>query len=340
MSDPGEISGAQRAAAFLLTLEKEEAAAVVKHLDESVIVEVVEAMSSLEPDMTSEEAVRELQKELIRSLRRPSGARVRSETELKTMLEGTLGKQQAEELFETIHVRLLQERPFLGIEREPAKNIAIALEGESDAVAALVLTHIDPSLSAEVLGSFEEERALTVVRRMATLIPPGFSLLLKISEQLSQRLREIASGPVAADPATRLRSIAEVLSFSEPRVESAVLEGLGEIEPDMAATIRDFMFVWEDLSGLDNRAMQKILASVDTRTLSIALKACSPKVEGAIMNNLSSRVREMVADERDLAGAMPMTEVLQSREEILKAVRMLMASGELKQPRAGEDLVT
>ena len=63
-------------------------------------------------------------------------------------------------------------------------------------------------------------------------------------------------------------------------------------------------------------------------------------VEDNIMANLSSRVKEMVLDERDLAGALPMTEVLQMRGEVMKAVRGLMESGEFRPARAGEDLVT
>ena len=75
------------------------------------------------------------------------------------------------------------------------------------------------------------------------------------------------------------------------------------------------------------------------RTLSIALKACPPAVEQNVMNNLSSRVRDMVADERELAGAIPMTEVAAARGEVMTAVRALMDAGEFSPARAGEELV-
>lgn len=335
-----ETTGAQRAAAFLLSLDKEAAANVIKHLDEHVIVEVVEAMGQLDQDMTDADAVRQLDKELIRALRRPKGARVRSAAELVAMLENTLGKAQAESLFDKIQQRLITERPFISIEKEPTANIAKALSEESDAVAALVVAHLDPSLSAEVLGSFKEERALVIVRRMASLIPPTFETLVEIAQVLRERLDRIAAGPIVADPLTRLKAIAEVLNYSEPEVEKSVLDGLSSEDAEMAQEIREFMFTWDDLASVDKRAMQKILASVDTRTLSISLKACPKRVEENIMNNLSSRVREMVIDERELAGAIPMKDVLASRSEIMIAVRALMESGEFSPTRAGEDLVS
>ena len=58
------------------------------------------------------------------------------------------------------------------------------------------------------------------------------------------------------------------------------------------------------------------------------------------MSNLSTRVRDMVNDERELAGAVPFRDVLESRNEIMLAVRALMDAGEFSPSRAGEELVT
>ena len=81
----------------------------------------------------------------------------------------------------------------------------------------------------------------------------------------------------------------------------------------------------------------EILASIDTKTLSIALKACPDGVFENIMNNLSSRVRDMVLDEKELLGPMPFSDVLQARVEIMGAVRALMENGEFSPARASEE---
>jgi flagellar motor switch protein FliG len=336
----GETSGAQRAALFLLSLDKEAAATVIKHLDEGVIVEVVEAMAQLDPNRTDLDAVKRLDKELVKALHRPRAARLKSAAELQNMLEQTLGRSQASALFDKINQRLLHERPFIGIEKYAAAHVAKALGEESEAVAALALAHLDPALTAEVLASFEPARSLAVVKRMAALVPPGFETLVAVAGEIERRLEALASEPAPPDPTLRLRSIAEVLNFSQPEVEKSLLEGLGAANAELAQEIREFMFTWEDLAKVDKRAMQKILASVDTKTLAIALKACSEAVQANIMSNLSSRVREMVADERELAGPMPMAEVRLARDEIMKAVRALMESGDFRPTRAGEELVT
>jgi flagellar motor switch protein FliG len=340
VGERAELTGAQRAAAFLLSLDKEAAANVIKHVDEKVIVEIVEAMGRLESPLGSPETVREVEKELIRALRKPRGSRIRGDDDLRAMLEQTLGKEPAAKLFEKIRQRLLHERPFLALEKEPLERITRVMAEESDVVASLVLAHLEPPRSAEILGLLPPERAVRLVRAMATLVPPGWDTLVLIAGELTRRLEALAAEPAAPDSIVQLKSIAEMLNFSKPEVEKSVLEGLHRDDAPMAASIREFMFTWEDLAGLDKRAMQKVLASIDTRTLAVSLKGASAAVEGNIMGNLSQRVREMIKDERELAGAMPVKEVHAARDEVMKAVRGLMEAGEFRPARAGEELVS
>jgi flagellar motor switch protein FliG len=78
---------------------------------------------------------------------------------------------------------------------------------------------------------------------------------------------------------------------------------------------------------------------VDTKTLSIALKGASEAVEGNILDNLSSRVREMVAEEREIAGPMPMSDVQDARNEIMISIRALIEAGDFRPTRGADDLV-
>lgn len=334
------LSGSQKVAAFLLSLDKQGAAAVLKNLDQKVVFEVAEAMTELDARFGDRTKLSELYRELTRMLIRPPGPRPQDDLEVASMFEAALGRDKAKAVITEIHERRRHERPFAIIEKEPPELLARGLIDESPAVSALVLAHLSPELSAEILSTFEPERALDIVRRMSSLFPPGYEALNAVAETLKQHLAAIARAPVQAEPSVRLKSIAQMLTFTEPEIEKAVLEGLSTDSQEMAAEIREFMFTWNDLSAVDKRGMQKILGSIETRTLAIALKGCAKDVEENILGNLSVRVRAMVADERELAGAMPMTEIVQAREEIMKSVRALMDSGEFKVARAGEDLVT
>jgi len=260
--------------------------------------------------------------------------------ELHEMLTASFGPDDAQQVIDSIHERRMHERPFMHVEAFPAELVSTVLVDEPASAAALVLTHVDPGLAAGVISIFEEEYALEVVNRMATVVPPGIDTLHTIAGQLVEKLNS-GRGPVATiDSSERLKSIAEMLHFTTLETERALMEGIEGEDDEMAGEIREFMFTWVNLAEIDKRSMQKILASVDTRTLAIAMKACPADVEDNLTGNLSTRVKEMVIEERELAGAVPMPEVLAARGEVLKGVYALIDSGEFQPVRGGEDLVT
>ena len=333
------LSGPHKVAAFLLSLEKEDGARVMRHLNPDVVQAVASAMTELDPELCTPDAIQELVNDMARTA---FGRTVRSQDdyELRDILESSFGAEDAERVIAEIHARRRTEQPFAFIERaSPAVAARLLLE-ESPAVVAVVLSHISPSFSAEVLGAFDDTSALEVVKRMTSISPPATATLLDLAEDLAARLSEAAAQPPAPDLQESLKSVAELLTFSGANIEKVVMQGLEDDNEQIADQVRELMFTWEDLATIEKRAMQKILAAVDTKTLSMSLKASSSAVEESVLGNLSQRVREMVADERELIGPVPFSDVLVARNEIMTAVRGLMEAGEFSPARAGEDLVT
>jgi flagellar motor switch protein FliG len=340
--DPDALTGPQRVAAFLLSLDRDAAAAMMRHLSDDVVTEVVEAMSSVDSSFAGVDLMKRLHGQVAVRVHKPPGVQPATADELEHLLVRGVGGERAEQVLEQIQNRRLHERPFALIESEPPSKVARLLENESPAAMALVLAHLDPALSATVLANLEVEAAMDVVRRMANLRPPSFDVLLLVARDLRQRIDNLGAAPIDRTQDEAYQTIADMLNRSDTEIEKGILDGLGDVENDaeLAAEIRDHMFTWNDIASIDKRAMQKVLASIDTRTLSVALKAADPAVETNIMDNLSSRVRDMVAEERELSGAMPMSEVVQARAEVMKAVRALIEAGEIQPAKAGDELVS
>lgn len=339
MSEKSAIQGHHRVAAFLLSLERDVAANILKSLKEDVVVAVSQAMLELDPRLGDESSVGELYRELALHLNGPRFVQACDDDELNEILSATFGRPKGEEVLGQIRERRRTKRPFLNIEKFPPGTIFRVLQYESTSVVSLVLSHLDPSLSAGILKLYEEEKALEVVNKMAVLSPPGLAMLQTIADNLEAELGLVAEEPEEPDPSDRLRSVAQLLNFTTSEMEKSVLESLGETDADMAAELREYMFTWADIADIDKRSMQKILGTVDAKTLSLALKACPPEIEDNVMNNLSQRVREMVAEERELAGAVPMSEVQDARDAIMLNIRAMIESGEFSPSRGGEDLV-
>ena len=340
MNEATNIGGAHRVAAFLLSLERDNALEVLRHFDEEVVSEVASAMTELGEEFADAEKVTELYYDLAKQVNAATKITAPSPSQLQVLLEEAFGEDRAGALLGELRRRHEHEQPFAAVEDHLPSSIARALADETPSSCAIVLSHLDPGVSANVVSALDPEFALEAVTKMATLNAPPIGTLQSIARNLEERLVVIASGPVAPDPAARLKTIAEMLNYSTPELERSVLEGLEKDHEEMVGEIREYMFTWTDLAVVDKRAMQKILASIDTRTLAISLKACSADVEDNIASNLSSRVKDMVLEERELAGAVPMSEVLVARGEILKAVHALIESGEFSPARSGEELVS
>jgi len=321
MADIGSIQGYQRVAAFLLSLEPAVASSILKSMPADVVTKVAQAMIDLDPRLTQLGVVDELVRQLARGLSKPRAVKAVDSDHLKKLLGEAFGKQ-SDELLRQIQEKRLERRPFLELERRAPADLARVLKEESAAVAALVLAHLEPTQTAQILKHFDQEAALDIVRRMV------------------QRLAAAPLPAAGSDPSKRLQSVAQILNNSAPEMEKKVIEALAQSDERVANELREKLFTWEDIATLNRRAMAKILGTVDTKTLSVALKGCSKTVEQNILGNLSSRVREMVLEERELAGAMPVADVKLARDEILKSIRALIESGEFRPNRGGEELVS
>lgn len=339
MTDARGIQGAQRVAAFLLSLEPEVATKVLETLGDELVTKVAQAMVDLDPRLASDGAVDELYRRIAVELNGPRRLEPCDPASLEQILGRVFGAPKARQLVQEIQRRRLEARPFLPLESHPGPRLARVLAAESPAVQALVLSYLAPPLAAEVLGTFEKERALEVVQRMATLTPPGAKVLRPIAEDLARRLAEAAALEAETPAQGRLESLAEMLHHAAPDIEKGAIQSIAAFDAGIASELRERMFAWEDLATVDKRVMQKILGTVDTKTLAVAIKACSPAVEQNLLGNLSARVRDIVAEERELAGAMPMSTVLEAREEILRNIRAMIETGEFRPSRSGEDLV-
>ena len=87
------------------------------------------------------------------------------------------------------------------------------------------------------------------------------------------------------------------------------------------------MFVFEDLVLLDDRSVQRLLKEVETKDLSIALKATSDEVRSKIYSNVSERVSIMIKEEMEFMGPMRLSDVEAAQQRVVESIRSSRAVG-------------
>ncbi len=98
------------------------------------------------------------------------------------------------------------------------------------------------------------------------------------------------------------------------------------------------MFVFADLTLLEDRAIQLVLRGVE-------MSGARPRAQGRrrrrctekILGNLSERARENLVEEMDLLGPVRLSMVEEARAGVVQAIRTLEESGQIVIRREGED---
>jgi flagellar motor switch protein FliG len=130
---------------------------------------------------------------------------------------------------------------------------------------------------------------------------------------------------------------AEMLNGLGASLETEVLDSVRESDEELAQTIQDQMFTFEDVIKLDDRAMQSVLKEVANDGLVIALKGASAEIRDKFLKNMSQRAAEALREDLESRGPVRVADVEMQQKDILKTVRRLADAGEISIGGGGED---
>jgi flagellar motor switch protein FliG len=233
---------------------------------------------------------------------------------------------------------IMTRRPFAMFEGLSGQDLASLLIEEHPQIAAVFLAHLDRAKAGSVLSHFPEELRSDIVYRVATLERTPPDVVQRVLDVMRRKVKKQGLTSSRSEPKAWVQAAAQILN-NLGGGDKGILDGIGEMNEEIANAIRDEMFTFNDISRLDKRAMQKILGQIDTRILATALKAAPEDVEAVIFSNLSKRAGEMVSEERDTIGPVPLSEVLEAQQGILVVIRDMMDKGEIKAAGIGDELV-
>lgn len=337
-----DLNGIQKIAVLLAVLGEEAASKVMGEFERDEQKRIGQAMVELEETDIDEKVINGVIDEFHEML--ASGVVFRSNLgkTLSGMMQRLHGEEEGRARLGRIRDESRSRFPFRGLRGIRARDLARVLLDEHPQVQALVLANLDSDQAAAILKEIPEDQQTVIVTRMATMEEPSARVLKQVAQTMVERTRGLRREAEAdqSEEESRYRVVADILNATPPGTDKEILKTIEEDDEELSTNIRDRMFTWTDLQLLDKRTMQKILAGIDTKLLAMALKACDDDVADAILGATSQRTRDMIQEERELLGAVPLTEVLDSQKQILLTVRDLMDSGEVNVSKGGAALVS
>ena len=212
------------------------------------------------------------------------------------------------------------------------------IQHEHPQTIALIIAHLKPHIASEVMALLPDESRPDVAYRIANLDKVASGMLAEIDHMFEEILsnKETASTQKAGG----VPRLAEILNMIDGTAAEQIIEEIEDNDPDLAAEIRQNMFVFDDIILVDDRGLQKVLRSVESQELAIALKATTDEVKEKIFSNMSERAAGILKEEMDVSGAVRIKEVTDAQQKITKIVQDMERKGELVvSGRGGEEFV-
>jgi|SRR5579872_4962548 len=330
-----DLNGVRKAAILLILLGDSAASKICDHLPQDSLRALAEEISSMGeiPEETASTVLREYE---------------RMSSEKKSIAQG--GPEYAEKVFmksgenngtksavREIIVSTRTSAEALEILRTAKpEHLATTLKDELPQTAALILLHLDGRVAGAALSLLPEPFRAQAVRRLAQLKPSSPELVSKILVAFARKLHTDGT-ETARRELGGLKVVADLLNQTSSKVTAQILGSIEKDNVDLATSIRNQMFTFEDFIQVGDAGIRELLAQVDKKTLAIALKSSSEELKAHIFKSMSSRAVEMLKEDTEALGQIRAKDISQAQTEIVGAARKLEAEGKLVLRNSVED---
>lgn len=335
MARGDKLSGVQKSAVLFITLGPEISSNIVKKLPENDIQKITFEIANttrIKPEL--KDAVID---EFI-NLNKAKDYILEGGTEYaKNLLSKALGVQKAMEIMEKVGEATQQYRPFGVARKADSQQLLSLIMNEHPQTIALILSYIQPEKAGQILSGLPVEIQSDVARRIANMKSTSPTVVREVEEVLEKKLSTV----IRSDLATigGIGSLVQILNQVDRGTEKNIIERLENDEPELAEKVRSSLFVFEDIIGLDNASIQRVIREVDTKDFALALKGSSEEVADAIYKNMSKRAAATLKEDIEYLGPVRLVDVEKSQQNIVGIIRRLDEAGEIIIARGGGDAI-
>ncbi|WP_419785115.1 flagellar motor switch protein FliG [Pseudodesulfovibrio sp.] len=328
-----DFTGPQKTAIVLLALGEKFTTDVFKRMERNEIAAVSKAM--LETDSIPREQVLEVLKEYNEALAYGAELLVGGPEQVKRMLTKALDSETAKYIMDSLDLDT-GPTPFQELENVSPRILAQILRNEHPQTLALILGHLHPDQAADLISHLPAGVRAEVLMRLAKLEAVAEEMLLEVDKVLQRQL--IAMGGKEGKKVGGVPAVAEILNAVDRNTEEEVLSEIEEESSQMAEDIRNLMFVFEDIKGVDDVAIRELLKEVSNEDLTVALKGASDELKEKFFKNLSERASTMIKEDLEIMPPKKLSEVEAAQQNIVKTVRRLEDEGKIVISRGGSDV--
>ena len=241
----------------------------------------------------------------------------------KEILYKSIGQDAAEEVLEKLSRMKLANQAFSYLDGVNPKQLSDFIKDESPHTIAVILAHMDPSKSADVLMELDEEIRLKVSIQIATIKDVSPDVVRTISAVLEKKLESLLSSIVDVGG---VKVVADMLNKMGPKAVD-ILKNINGIDTSLATRIKDNMFVFEDLLNLDSEYIMKIIQSVESADVVVAMKNTTQEQIEKVTGAMSQRVKDRFYEESEMLTKVKIKDIEAAQRRMLAVAQKMMDDG-------------
>ncbi|OQA74367.1 MAG: Flagellar motor switch protein FliG [Candidatus Dependentiae bacterium ADurb.Bin246] len=241
----------------------------------------------------------------------------------KDILYKSIGQEAAEEVLEKLSRMKLANQAFSYLDGVNPKQLSDFIKDESPHTIAVILAHMDPSKSADVLMELDEEIRVKVSIQIATIKDVSPDVVRTISAVLERKLESLLSSIVDVGG---VKVVADMLNKMGPKAVD-ILKNINGIDTSLATRIKDNMFVFEDLLNLDSEYIMKIIQSVESADVVVAMKNTTQEQIEKVTGAMSQRVKDRFYEESEMLTKVKIKDIEAAQRRMLAVAQKMMDDG-------------
>jgi flagellar motor switch protein FliG len=326
-----EMSMAEKIAILLLQLGEDITATIFANMSVDAITEVSKFIA----------ANRSIDKSIATAVLEEFHAIIQSNQYLTTggldyareILYKALGPDEAKKVLDRLSKSMQNTQNFAYLSKIKPQQLSDFILHEHPQTIALILAHMEATAAAETLGFFSDDLRAEVAMRMAKLGDISPSIIKRVSAVLESKLESLASYKVEVGGP---RAVADVFNRLGTKASKATLSQIEQIDEELASSIKEMMFTFEDIVDLDNNGIREILKEADKKDLMLALKSSPEDLKEKFMSNMSQRASDAFSEEIQFMGAVKMKDVEGAQRKIVETVQKLSEQGLIQMGESDE----
>lgn len=312
----------RRVAKFLLLIGIDEAAKILPHLSEEQTEKIIPEIATIRtiPNDEAEQILEEF-KGLFNKARNQGGLET-----AKTILDKAFGEKKADELLEKVEP-FANGKPFEYLAEADADRVSTLLADESNPVRALVLSYLNPKVSAAVISAMDDDDKKDVILRLAKLKEVNPDIVKRVDKAMQDKMNNLATSK--SNKIDGKSTLAQILKKMSPEAEEGILNQLSDTDPELGADLRERLFTIEDILNADDKYLQKYLVDADEKDIAYLIAGKEDDFRNKILKNLSENRRKSVLETENILKPMRKSDSEKATSKFFSAMRRAYEDGKL-----------